>query len=369
MKTLSYFSLLAVASSVFCEMPVAPITPSAQPKVENAIDAAFSIDFIYWNIRKTNQAYAINSAFLFDPVGFPEYAQPVGHGHTYYPAYSYEPGFKLGLGLDFEHDDWDLFTRYTRLHTPKLNSNVSVYGDIGENELNYTAGINSFNFIVDGLTTGGALDFNGFNHSQYKFDIIDLELGRNYHLSEFFIVRPSFGLKAAWTKSNWFSSFNTFFNQAGTVENLTHTSFVENNFNIGIRSALETTKVIYQGFSLYSHAAFSVLNASQKIHYKTRVISTEEDVTDATNYKNLTLNQNYLAPVVELGLGFAYNTLFNNDKYRIGLAAGWEFQYWNGNDYLYPLSNQATSSIPQNFSLGQGTFSIQGLDISLKLDF
>ena len=83
------------------------ITPSAEPSVCGCVTPFVTADFIWWKAQEDGLDFALNGTSIAGvEAGFlPETAS---RGTVKGPHFSYEPGFKVGAGLKFEHDGWDL---------------------------------------------------------------------------------------------------------------------------------------------------------------------------------------------------------------------------------------------------------------------
>lgn len=106
--------------------------------------------------------------------------------------FQFKPGFRIGLGYNFEHDDWDLrlgYTwHYTKVHTSvqgvTVGNNGSIIGTLAVLPLNYGSPV----FVAYE---------RGKSHWQNQFNVWDLDLGRNYYVGKHLAVKPTLGLKGA----------------------------------------------------------------------------------------------------------------------------------------------------------------------------
>ena len=305
------------------------ITPIAGPRVENDIDAAFTLDFIYFEATQTNSAYAANNAYL---------NESVPQGTTYYPNFQFKPGFKLGLGLNLAHDGWDLMAQYTYFHPSKLTKKTSL----PDGYITLLMSDFLFNKTIDAATLS--------NSWKLKLDIIDLDLGRNFYISQYLAMRPFFGFKTAWNRQ---------------IDDVVYISDVDTNdirkihqqqniYEIGLRTGAQTSWQFTKNWNIYGNIAYALMNASSKLYSSASEPKAGDIIVDKLNTK---MAQNTLQAVYEIGMGFGYDYFFNDDNYHFGIQAGYEFQYWNSNSYL--LSKFGVC----------GDLSLQGLDVKLRLDF
>ncbi len=109
---------------------------------------------------------------------------PSSRGKTPSPGFNFQPGFKVGAGFKFAHDGWDLYANYTWLNPAEVKASISdSKGDmVGPADPYF------------GTTTLS----NAKNTFKQSFNVLDLELGRQFFLSRFLTLRPYFGLKTTW---------------------------------------------------------------------------------------------------------------------------------------------------------------------------
>lgn len=324
--------------------PNALVTPPVGPKVSNEVNFILTADFIYWRSSADNYAYAISGYSIVGTDGKTP-IDPTSKGKVSYPDFSFQPGFKVGAGLKFAHDGWDLYANYTWLNPEKMSSYTT-------DSNGHMAGIRDSYFGDPSLSSAS-------NSFKQTFNVVDLELGRNFFLSKYMTLRPSFGLKSAWINQN-IHYYGTVFNNAtnglndsngwltsGQI-NLLEQSIKLDSWGIGIRGGISPVWYFLKGFGLYGNLAVSGMWTCYKNHYETSYFGTISG-TSANfddSYHNVT-------PVIELGLGLTYMTTFCNDSYGFSLSGGWEEQMWIG------FNDQFTS----------GNMVLQGLTIKAGFEF
>ena len=85
------------------------ITPDAAPHVTHWADPYITAEFIWWKVWEDNLDFAYTGVLA------PGASTSPGKGHIYHPSFKFEPGFKVGAGLKFRHDGWDVYGNYTWL--------------------------------------------------------------------------------------------------------------------------------------------------------------------------------------------------------------------------------------------------------------
>ncbi len=325
------------------------ITPSAGPRVENAMDGVITADFIYLDATQTGLDYARNFITAASAGTTVENA-----GKIYYPHYKFDPGFRIGLGLDLAHDAWDIMANYTWFHTGTHTTRDTFPEVDGNSTIGASAG-----YLTPEATTPV---YSGGSDWRLKLDTIDVDLGRNYFISQYLALRPFFGAKAAWNRQQFDSYVDT---STSSTTGLMYNYQQQTAFEIGIRTGFNTSWQFTRNWNIYGNAAFNLLSAHQKTHYK---VTFQANETDTNVIQNINFDQYTIQPVIELGMGFGYECFFFDDSYHFAVSAGWEFQYWNNNNRFGNNILENASTAYTNF-LRFGDLSIQGFDLKFRLDF
>lgn len=319
--------------------PTGVITPPVAPAVNNGADVFLTADFIYWKAHQNGLEYAA-SGYNNDWPGAPVAGAQVDTGTVKDARTRWEPGFKVGLGLEFEHDGWDLYAQYTWL-APQSHSHDG--NSITDTDTTY---------VVEPLLASGALADSALTSAssswRLHYNVIDLELGRNFFLSRFLTMRPHFGLKSAWLNQR----FNVEYNYATALG-----SFVQDQVNqkqrswgLGIRAGLQPVWHFARCWGLYGDFAMSAMYTyfKDKLH--------EEAYTAAgveTDYREQRRSFHDVTPVLELGLGLTYMGWFYDEAYMFEVKAGWEEQVWFDTNHFLAGTTQGNLTT-EGFTLKVG---------------
>ncbi len=325
------------------------ITPPVSPHVVDGTDTFVYADFIWW------QTYIDGMEYAYTGVADNGYAvaagSSTGNGKAMVPEFKFAPGLKAGLGWHFDHDGWDMQAGWTLLSSNSEQNSISTFANSG-------TGMRSVQEVVlnNGVSETISLSDASSKWKQ-NFNVIDLELGRDFFLSRYLTMRPHFGFKSAWIHE---TTTNTFVAATGTVNTAapasTLTSYVLENYEhmwgIGIRGGLDTGWHLNKNWMFYGDLAFTNLWG---VFHKS---------AEGTNYsstgssKTLDVDQEYhtIIPVIEAGFGLSYINWFSNNRVRYECRFGWEEQVWL--DY-----NRS-----QDFTR-VGNLTVQGLTLKLMTNF
>jgi len=317
-------------------------------------------DFIYWLAKQEGNNYAATGAAITVPgTTDPNTALIPGalhSGNVYSPDTQMAPGFKAGIGVNLEYGGWDLFAKYTFLHS-------KASGSVQSNNLN--AGIiptfiYSPNNSILAQTTfeSGATGFVSKANSNWylHFNNMNVELGKVFPttLSAILCLHAHFGLQTSWQTQHLsvnydVSSFTTPVTPLGNNQVTFHQDF----WGVGPRAGFDTDWKCYKHIGLFANTAFSALWGQ----FKSRGKSYD---TNFSSYKDVLIANQFnsfytLSPVMELELGVQSDWVIR-DQYHFLVRAGWEAQVWF-------FQNQHSSIIADTSLI------LQGLTVDFRFDF
>ncbi|MBF5059836.1 Lpg1974 family pore-forming outer membrane protein [Candidatus Neptunochlamydia vexilliferae] len=317
-----------------------PITPCAGPKVRGGRDIHLSADFLFWTARLDGLTYA--------KTGFGSLVNSPSRGRVQAVDWSWDPGFKAGLGWSFCHGCWDMLLQYTWFYTNVDDSKKSE------------SMVPGFQIFTPEDIPLSILPFQkGSAHFDLHYQVGDLELGRNYYVSKTLKLRPFVGAKGTWQKQD----YNVFLDTIPITTNFFHfkTRIDHSLYGIGIRGGLNTSWQFSKNVSLYGNMALSGL----WVHYNTNrkdtftQIANGEQVGTSITTTNIEARLRLIKPVLEFAMGLRAETYYGCGRYHVLVQAGWESQIWLNQTLYISLNNNY-----DRFDL-----SLQGLTAKLRLDF
>lgn len=364
------------------------VTPEAGVVVSGGVDVYVTADYIYWHASEGGLAYAYSSGIVST---LATSNNAPSQGRLVSPQFKMSSGFKVGLGLDFHYDGWDMELMYTWLR-PKASSSFDA-ADAGEqNQAVWSTAVtakastkqNAQVYISPAAPTSGSSSW------KLHVNVLDLELGRAFFVSPKLVVRPHFGLKGTWdtqtynvnyvaaaggvytasstasstTKSSGSSSTTTSSAGAlGLVSSATADNYTiarkQNYWGVGPRTGVNSCWMISRNFSVFSDWAFATLWGQFKnTRTDTSNLTGDTTVTDFVPvYERGRLHQ--LNAVLEMELGLRYDYWFSDDEYRFRIGASWENQLWFNQNHFLGVHSDFVN----------GDLSLQGLTLNLRFDF
>lgn len=353
LKTTSFISLLTALSLPFSSLsaeqgdntnkstsrlPMQPITPAAAPTVLNGVNAFFTADFIYWKVQEDG----LEISFQFHDVADSQKTSIAK------PKFRGEPGFKVGFGLNLNHDNWDFYAQYTWIQSLRVRGSQKINLEFFQQNLNDMRGMWAPNgrFITNLLSAKARWDLH--------FNAIDFELGKNYFVSSFLKLRPFTGIKVTWQDQLYIPKY---FDSNGGIS---HIRCKMDHWGLGLRSGMNSSWQISSTWSFYGNIALSGMWTGYKSTRKDQDTFNLNPLVSFLNTKN---DFHTLKLVTEWGLGVRGEWWFKSDRYRLLVQAGWEEQLWLAN-------NQLLNFFIDNSTVKRGQdMSLQGLDLKFRFDF
>ena len=311
------------------------VTPSAGPRVIDGCGVFLTGDYLYWTARQDNMQYAA-AGFTNDA------SKSTHHGRVEQLKFKFRTGFKAGIGFSFGHDLWDMALNYTWFQSNHNRGSVS--GD-------ESSGL--IPTFTPSVTLGtGAYFSEASSVWRLHFNALDLNLGRNFYISKYLSLRPFIGLKGSWQNQHNTRAYSGV-NGSGDFN---YVSKLRSSFiGMGILTGCNMGWHLAGTWSLYGDVAVSSLWGNFETKRKDSVEQSGATVIPVSNVDHF----HTATPVLELALGLRKDQWFCNNRFHVGVQAGWEEQIWFDQNQL--PGNQA-------LALG-GNLVLQGLTVRLRFDF
>lgn len=328
------------------DLPTREVTPSAGPRVNNGWDVFISADFIYWSPRIDGLGYEFT--------GFGSTSVSVPKGSVHHPSWSWEPGFKVGLGFGLGMDGWDVQGQYVWITSSDTASKGT--GVAGQYPMWNVA--NNYNSPAYNASNVAPIE-SAKVHWSFYWNEIDANLGRNMWLSQYFATRPFVGIKATWSGT----AYNLSYTRPDTV-NLTtdqrdRMNMKQTQWGVGIETGMNNAWHFTKEFSLYADLCITGLFGTYTVERK----DTEQQVPDNSNTEYTIIHTKNspttLKPLLEMAIGLRYETWFADDEYHFLIQAGWEEVFLASYNQFLKLSEESN----------HGDLSMQGLTVKVRFDF
>ena len=297
-----------------------------------------SVDFLYWYANETDLAYAAQltavdagtvevapgptAPAVFSDISKLEYA---GGG--------WDPGVRLGLGLNNLCDGWDLGIFWTWYHNEDKESRTGSAGTVtfpqNPGEIVYTSPWQSRKGTRVFTTVSGKWEFT--------LNALSLELGKRYYLSKCFTLRPYTSIRGMWTKTEFTATASrpaTTSNPGTGNPSQDSASFTDEFTNKfyggGMGLGLEPTWFITPCFSIFAGAEVALLWGKHKVKKDATGVQTRVDSAPNVGDQNISYmsssssKNSYMTPVLDVSLGLRWENYYCDYRYHLAIDLGWE---------------------------------------------
>ncbi|HSX26106.1 MAG TPA: Lpg1974 family pore-forming outer membrane protein [Chlamydiales bacterium] len=304
-------------------------------------------DFLWWRAENHGLSYAFDNEV--NSSDFPS-------GKIVRVNPHWDPGFRVGLGWNTEHDFLDLLVDWTwyRNHSSSDRSHSSLAALSNE-------GFYPLYPVEDSASNGNFRNVSA--DYTLNLNVIDFEMGRGLFISKYLGIRPLLGVRGAYLKQKFHDHFSSALDATSTgIDELkfdAHNRF----WGVGPRAGLNGEWEMGCGFSIIGKTSASLLYG--KTHVKAE---TDESTTTSSAF---VLQNSYtdhfwqLAPTLQLLFGFQYATCFWCDTY-FAVSASWEANYWWDQCNVPVPFTTFTAPMP---TVGNQPVTMEGLTVNMEWDF
>ena len=339
----------------------------ARIEVRGSWDVYAMASFIYWQARQENMEIGIISHNAPDTLleDTPFSTNYVNNMTVTNPHFTYRPGFKVGLGVNLDWDNWDAYAEYTWFHS-------SIH-----------SGVNS----LSPATTGTAIPPNGeylypiqgppaaLNGHFFKsagqswdlnMDFIDLSLSRSYYSGRRVTITPFFGARGAWIRQHLNTDYVGAIPEAALGDSTANFHDSSTSWGIGPRTGFESNWLLGCGTRFIGNVSGDILYSRYSLQ-QDDLVTDLRPLLDAPILSNAAISQtiDYLRAHAAFELGFGWGTYFDNCNWHIDLSATYGFQaFWDQNMFRNFENPAAMKSFTPN-----GNLYVHGVTVNADFDF
>jgi hypothetical protein len=273
----------------------------------------------------------------------------------------WQPGFRVGIGYNAVYDDWwtDLNYTYFRsrdtISRNPFTKNSIFLVSILENPL---------------VNQGNNLSTNDFNlHWKLGVDLLDLEMGRNFFVSNRLSLSPFASVRGVWIrrhiKVNSDGTQDTQSNSSTGRQTITQNwtdslRMKQDIWAVGPRIGVNTRWLFGKsGFAFFMNADGALMYSGITVHDKEN--NTTVDSTNGTQNQTATLKKTLhrVMPNLSLFGGLDYQHCWSDSDFALHVYAGYSITYFWNQEYFYTPTNLNP----------QGNLGLQGLNAGLKFEW
>lgn len=306
--------------------------------IDRSYDFFVSASFTYWQPTQENMELGVVSKTT---------SSDLVHGKTADLDFDYKPGFKVGIGMNFDYDQWDSYIEYTWFRgTERVKKNLSSSVLLPAWQIP--------DFLAPEYESGS-------EKWKLSMDLVDWDLARSFLVGQKLCFRPFFGLR--WARIDQTVHVN-YSNQSPSAQFIwpsTKIHQTSDSWGIGPRLGLCSDWQLGAGWKLYSKGEVDVLFTQYDLK------STQKSNGLLPNGYSVSRDDvDYLRTHLELDLGLGWGTYFLEKRYHIDFRADYGFQVF--------FDQNMFRSASSTFAVGKGTLPngnlyIQGLTVTARFDF
>lgn len=321
------------------------------------ITAFFDASFIYWYATQDGMDLAhsadleTSSLVIFNK-GSVSLTQP----------FTYDPGFKVGLGLGF--CDWEIHSEYTWVRqSSSLSKNAPTNNTLG--------GTNTPVWEIEDWFSqaagsgGGALSATHLNSKwRLSIDLLDVTAGRPYYEGKNLTVSPFGGVRAAWIRQSL--TMHATVPAAAVVGGLSPQPVYSNtrsqSWGVGPTFGASAHCLVGAGFRVEGDAGASLLFTRY-----TKLTHSEGSAAAASTpsvFRITEKDYNTVRPMANLGLGIGWGEYICCGAYHIDFSATYDFNaFWDQNMMRTLVARFGTENSYTN------DLFLHGLTVTARFDF
>jgi hypothetical protein len=323
-------------------------TVSAAPILDEGFDFFVGLGVVYQNasLGGTEYAYSDNDE---------EIAYPV-HGDLRETKDSWNWGINAMVGFNTSLDGYDV-----RLVNSYFDTNHSTSVQAG---LSGDVVPLRFNSYITGATVTDSVDYAKSSLS-ITYDLLGIELGRDFFLSQHLSVRPNYGLLTSWM---WLEN-KINYTGGDLVNDSVYVQDKSNWWGIGPQFGLDTNWGLGKGWSIFADTKGSLMYGRFQVSHQEEYSASAQphQPTDIKVYGHR------MIPYIQAMIGVAYKYYTESNKQAFRLRAGYNTQYFLGaNQMIVPGVYSVTEGDdPSNQTFGRNFNSLQtsGLIVDVALTF
>jgi hypothetical protein len=301
----------------------------ARVDVQGSWDFFIDASYIYWQPREhgLEVGYTVADADVTN-----------NQGSVLHQGFDFKSGFKVGMGMNFERDNWVTDVHYTRLVCDHHTTHTAPSG-----------------YHIEALWLEDTDNMSYVSSAwKFKYNMLDWNLGRPFYCGTKLSFAPFIGVRGGWIGQHFNLSYTTVADSA-----IVHSYSRINSWLVGPRVGIGSSWMLGEGFRLFGDIDGGLYYQRSRTHYQ------PYDADDVTVLAaNMYDKTGAITPNIDLDIGLGWGAYFADNGWHFDLSAAYEFNYyWNQNrmSYLKDLYNTISGDL--------GDLMIQGLTVKARLDF
>jgi hypothetical protein len=136
-----------------------------------------------------------------------------------------------------------------------------------------------------------------------------------------------------------------------------------NYWGLGLKGGLDTQWGIGCGWSLVANYSASILYGFFNSHHDEAAIFASGARVNSFSFKDF---YHVGRVITDFLIGMRYDYMFCDERYHVGVQAGWEHHMFFGQNQFIRFSDDVSQA---SFYANQGDLSLQGFSLDVRFDF
>lgn len=294
------------------------------------------------------------------------------------PVRTWRPGFRVGFGWDMPYQGWDLQADWTYYYNKSVTNAEAKPMVFDDNGLNTGEGFVAYWAVPlrqnNQTLVGKYRNIQGV--WQLNYNMINLEMGRDFQIRESLRLRPHLGLQNGWIhqKMRVLYDWGLEIRRPPNYQ-MDQLSVLNNKFwGMGLRGGSDIDWELGWGFSIQSQLSASILSGRTKSR---RIQSTDPNNGDGfIRVYNMRDRIRQIVPGVQATLGMNWSSGSPESDMMFSLGVFWESNFWWGQfkflrPPLFAEDSVATTTrgYSENYPMSNGGLFIEGVSVRGQFDF
>ena len=260
-------------------------------------------------------------------------------------------GLNVQAGYNMNHDMWDVRVGYNYFSQSSSHSQAAGLNDT-------IIPLRADSAIVNGTANSFTSCARATSQYSVSLNLVDLQIGRAFFVSEMLSFRPMLGLASKWIDQEQKSQY-TGGTQVGL--NTVHVKDSNDFWGIGPEIGMYTKWYIGEGFHFFGDTNASLLYGTFDVKHREYLSGS------STQTLKISGDTHKIVPTAQAIIGLGYDVYVENNTHFFSIRLGWNLQYyWDQNQMLRVTSENGT--IPQ-YTRANDFLAIQGITLDLVWSF
>jgi hypothetical protein len=265
--------------------------------------------------------------------------------------YSWDWGLNVQAGYNMNHDMWDVRVGYNYFNQSSNHTQAAGLNDT-------IVPLRASSSIVNGTANSFTSCARASSQYSVTFNLVDLQIGRAFFVSEMLSFRPMLGVASKWISQKQDSQY-TGGTQVGL--NTVHTNDSSKFWGIGPEIGMNAKWYIGEGFHFFGDTNASLLYGTFDVRHKEYLSGS------TTQTLRISGDSHKIVPTAQAIIGLGYDVYVENNTHFFSIRLGWNLQYYFDQNQMIGVS--AENGVVPQYARANDFLAVQGITLDLVWSF